>query len=434
MTVLFITILNMSITASVVALAVMLVRIPLKKAPKIFSYALWGVVLFRLICPISIASSLSFMPTSSTAIPQNIVSSQNPAIRTGLQFVDAPINAVIGTTITPIIQDNNTSPIYMFLEIAGYVWLIGFAIMTLFAIISYVRLKRRVYYATLIRDNIFETDRINTPFVLGFINPKIYVPIGLDTSQHEYILKHEQTHIKRLDYIIKPFAFIVFALHWFNPFMWVAYILMAKDIEMSCDEAVLRNTDKDIRSAYSSTLYNLSVKRSILLSPLAFGESNAKSRIRNVVHFKKPSTLLIIISCLFMSIFLLGFSLNKVAIGVTDNVEIRYDNSTTFNENEIKSAINTVLLEFEDFKGCDLIRLWYDESASKSQTEIYMSYGHGSSNGVEQENVIVLLSDFYVDSSGGDGSFNPDTTYSNWMWILIRDSKVDKWTVDDWGY
>jgi len=333
MTALFITILNMSIAASVVTLAVMIVRIPLKKAPKIFSYVLWGVVLFRLVCPFSIESIFSLMPTSSNAIPQDITYAQNPAIQTGVQFIDAPINTAISNVLPFISTDNSINPINTIFEIAEYVWLFGFVSLLLYATIGYIRLKRRVYYATLVRDNIYETDKIKTPFVLGFIRPKIYMPIGIDPSQHDYILKHEQTHIRRRDYLIKPFAFIVFALHWFNPLMWAAYLLMSKDIEMSCDEAVLRKADEDIRGVYSSSLLNLSANRVSLLSPLAFGESDVKSRIKNVLKFKKTSRVIIVLSMVFVAVFSMGFTMNRIPqINSGGNVP-----------DEIPAAINTTI-------------------------------------------------------------------------------------------
>jgi len=205
----------MSITASIVALAVMLARIPLRKAPKIFSYALWGVVMFRLISPFSIESIFSLMPTSTNIISQDVVLTQSPII----QAIDAPISATAYNPVPIIEQTGETNIIISAIEVFAYVWLIGFIALLAYAIMGYVSLKRRVGFATLVRDNIFETDRIRTPFVLGFICPKIYFPTMLNPLKYDYILKHEQIHIKRRDYLIKPFAYIVFALHWFNPLM-----------------------------------------------------------------------------------------------------------------------------------------------------------------------------------------------------------------------
>jgi len=323
MTAIFIMILNMSITASIVALAVMLARIPLRKSPKIFSYVLWGVVLFRLVFPISIESIFSLMPTSANVIQHDIFISYNPTIQTGLPFIDEPINATFYNAL-PLIE-SGTNPI-MIVTIAGYVWLLGFIALMIYAIIGYAKLRRRVYFATLVRDNIFESDRIKSPFVFGFIRPKIYFPVGID--QMDYIVKHEQTHIKRRDYLIKPFAYIVFALHWFNPIMWLSYFLMSKDMEMSCDEAVLRKTTEDIRSEYSTTLLNLAAERVSLLNPIAFsfGESNVKERVVNVLSFKKRSKWVIVVSLVAIAVFIVGFASNRVnvvAVEMLDNSQIQ---------------------------------------------------------------------------------------------------------------
>ena len=276
---LFITILNMSITASIVALAVMLVRIPFRKVPKIFSYILWGAVLFRLVFPFSIESAFSLMPVFTNTISQEMIFSQFHAIQ--------PSDIFIKNTL-PMIENgiNSASTI---LQVASLTWFCGFVVLLLYGIVGYISLKRRVYFATLLYKNVFQTDKIKAPFVLGLIRPNIYFPISIDSSQHDYILKHEQTHIKRRDYLIKPFAYMILAMHWFNPLIWLSYFLMSKDMEMSCDEVVLRKTNKDIRKDYSMSLLNLSIKNNNLLSPIvfAFGESNVKERVKNVLNFKK---------------------------------------------------------------------------------------------------------------------------------------------------
>ena len=329
MTTLFITVLNMSITASFAALAVMLTRIPLKKAPKIFSYALWAVVLFRLIVPFSIESVFSLMPASSNAIAQTIVYSQSPEIQTGLGFM--PENVAVGNAIASAPEvishagsacagrtanmppvESAVNPIATALQVAGYVWLAGFIGLLIYAATGYLRLRRRVRFATLVRDNIFEADKIKTPIVLGFIRPKIYIPICIDVNRQDYILKHEQTHIKRRDYLIKPLGFIAFALHWFNPLMWVSYLLMSKDMEMSCDEAVLRNISKDIRSEYSTSLLSFSVSKNSLLSPIAFGESGVKERVVNVLSFKRAKRWVLVLSAIAVLVVFVGFTSNRI--------------------------------------------------------------------------------------------------------------------------
>nr|AGS53183.1 hypothetical protein [uncultured bacterium contig00081] len=381
MTAMFITVLNMSIAASFAAAAVMLVRLPLKKAPKVFSYMLWGVVLFRLACPFGIESPFGLVPASAYAIPQDIAYSQAPVARTGIGFVDAalglvyqpaalngspanrnnaanmdsgvsansgnaaysdsgasardnvhadsastgnsapPENAAAAGSAAPsgnaasavgnAPQATGATPVRTLIETSAHIWLLGFAALLIYAAASYLRLKRRVYYATLVRDNIYETDAIKTPFLLGFAQPRIYLPVGTNQAQQDFIIKHEQTHIRRRDYIIKPLAFAALAAHWFNPLMWAAYALMHKDMEMSCDEAVLGKADGDIRGAYSSSLLDLSVKRGGLLTPLAFGESDVKSRVKNALGFKKPSMAIIAAAVALVAILSVGFAVNR---------------------------------------------------------------------------------------------------------------------------
>jgi beta-lactamase regulating signal transducer with metallopeptidase domain len=325
MTTVFITILNMSITASFVALAVILARFPLRKAPKKFSYVLWGVVLFRLFFPFSIESAFSLIPTVSYSMPQSFVAPPSPAIQAGAQFADTTVYSGINNHLTPVVTEYSTIPIHAVLEIAGYIWLAGFVLLLLYALASYVQLKRKVYFATLVRDNIFETGTIKSPFVLGFFRPKIFFPANIDPEQCDYILKHEQTHIKRRDHIIKPLAYIIFAMHWFNPLMWLSYVLMSKDMEMSCDEAVLRQTTDDIRCKYSSSLLSLSAERVNLLSPtaFAFGENNVKARVKNVLNFTKPEKWVATLCVIAVSVFIVACSTNSVVTIGTDDMSDR---------------------------------------------------------------------------------------------------------------
>lgn len=354
MTALFITILNMSISAGVVALAVILVRIPMKKAPKIFSYVLWAVVLFRSICPFSFNNSFSLMPISAEVVPQNIIYSHNPAIQSGISMVDNSVNTAINNALPPANPVSGIHPIHTTLGMAVFIWLLGFAALLLYAATGYTRLKRRVCYATLIRENIYETDKINTPFVLGFIRPQIYLPMSLKNEQLDYILKHEQVHIRRRDYLIKPFAFLSLAIHWFNPIIWVSYYLMSKDMEMSCDEAVLQKADGDIRGSYSSSLLNLSAKKVNLISPLAFGESNTKSRVKNALKFKKPAIWVIFVSILIVFALFIGFASNRVAVipNLINTNEIILQNGNTGESKTITdtNTVNAITKYFQSAK------------------------------------------------------------------------------------
>ncbi|MDD2586126.1 MAG: M56 family metallopeptidase [Syntrophomonadaceae bacterium] len=304
---LFLTVLNMSLTASYVALAVIIVRLLLKKAPKIFSYALWVVVLFRLLCPCTFESPLSVLPVNTEAIPYDIIYSPNPAITTGVGIADNAMNQSIQSTLPAVNPAASVNPIGIAFEIGAIIWMLGIIVLLSYAVISYYRLKLRLSTATLVHDNIYATDRIKTPFVLGFIKPRIYIPTDLSGSELSYIIKHEETHIKHYDHIIKPAAFLALTIHWFNPLIWFSYFLMVKDMEMSCDESVMKQSNEDIRVNYSHSLLAFSAKQSGLLSPLSFGESNVKSRIKNVLNYKRPAFWVIIVAVVLMIVVSVGF-------------------------------------------------------------------------------------------------------------------------------
>ncbi|TCO72161.1 M56 family metallopeptidase [Marinisporobacter balticus] len=308
---LFIKIFNMSFSAGIVALAVMLVRMPLKKAPKIYSYVIWVVVLFRLICPFGIYSRLSLLFTSEYVLPPDILYTVNPKITSNIPILDNIANMAITNVLPADSMENSINPIQSVLEIVSFIWFLGVAVLLLYGVIEYIRLKRNVYYATLVEGNIYETDNIKTPFVLGFIHPKIFIPTTLESTQYDYIIKHEQIHIMRRDYLIKLFSFMVLAIHWLNPLIWVSYFLMSKDMEMSCDEAVLRKEEEDIRKDYSLSLLDLSTKRTGIMNPIAFGESDVKWRIKNVINFKKHAPWINIASILIVMFFLTGFISNR---------------------------------------------------------------------------------------------------------------------------
>lgn len=293
---LFISVLNMSLTASYAALAVIIARQMLKKAPKIYSYILWGVVFFRLICPVSFESALSLIPGQTNPIPPDIIYRQNPVFTTGIRNVDIAANQFMQSSLLPVDPTDSVNPIGIVLEGGAYLWLIGIAVLLCWGVVSYFRLQLRVSNATLMRDNIYESDVIHTPFVLGFIRPRIYLPAGITLQETEYILQHEQTHLKRLDHLIKPLALLAVVVHWFNPLMWLSYVLMSRDMEMSCDESVMKNSELDIRTNYASSLLSLSMKQGGLLSPLAFGESNVKTRIKNILNYRRPGFWLTIIA------------------------------------------------------------------------------------------------------------------------------------------
>ena len=308
---LFIAVLNMSLTASYVALVVIVVRFLLRKAPKIFSYCLWVAVLFRLVVPYSFQSRFSLLQLQVDTVPQDLANSQVPVVNSGIQFMDSMIARTVQSSLLPE-AGANINPLQIATEIVAAVWIFGIIVLLLYAALSYFKLKQRVSEAAAVKDRVLETNLIQTPFVLGFIKPSVYIPKGLKETEIDHILKHEQTHIRRGDHIIKPLAFLAVVLHWFNPFMWYCYFLVTKDMEMSCDESVMSQAGEDIRASYSHSLLSLTIRQSALLTPLAFGESSIKSRIKNVLNYKKPTLWVIIIAVMVLVAALTGLSSNPI--------------------------------------------------------------------------------------------------------------------------
>lgn len=314
----FTAILNMSITASYVAIGVMLVRVLLRKAPKLFSYVLWAVVLFRLVCPLSFSSGFSILGLLDVDsrthaalleyVPQDIGFMKTPAIQSGFGSVDGAVNASLPQA-TPIASVN---PMQIWMQLLSMIWIAGIVVLLTYSVLSYIKIKRQLLTATRVKDNIYESDQIRTAFVCGFLHPKIYIALGVEEADLPYLLEHERTHIRRKDHLVKPFAFFALILHWFNPLMWLSFALMSRDMEMSCDESVLQRMSQDARRGYSGSLLSLSVKGSGLFAanPLAFGESHVKARIKNVLNYKKPAFWVMVLAVIALVVSILAFSTN----------------------------------------------------------------------------------------------------------------------------
>ena len=305
---LFLELLNMSITAGYVAIVVIFLRLLLRKAPRWISCALWALVGLRLILPFSFESVISLIPSSRTITP-DILYSAEPAINSGVPTVNSVANPTIAGSLTPAVTDS-ASPMQIIMSIAGIVWLAGILAMVLYSAITYVRLRRKVDSAVLFGDNVYEGDAITSPFVLGIVKPRIYLPFAVSEVDSGYVISHEQTHIRRKDHWIKPLGFLLLTVYWFNPMMWVSYVLLCRDIEVACDEAVIRNIGGDEKRAYSLALLNCAVqRRNIAMCPLAFGEVGIKERVKNVLNYKKPAFWIIIvavIACIVAGICLLS--------------------------------------------------------------------------------------------------------------------------------
>ncbi|NLA95797.1 MAG: transcriptional regulator, partial [Clostridiaceae bacterium] len=285
---LFLKFLNMSITAGWLILAVTGLRLLLKKAPKWQVCLLWSVVGIRLVFPFSLKSALSLIPSAQTVSP-DILYSADPGIQSGIPAFNSWVNPVISETF---IQSAGASvnPLQVWTQVAAYIWLAGMVLLLLYTAFSYGRLKRKVRASIGLEDRVFICDEIDMPFILGLFKPRIYLPSGLGEDQQALIMAHERAHLERRDHWWKPLGFLLLTLYWFNPLSWLAYILLCRDIEMACDEKVVRDLGKEGRLEYSQTLLASSIPhRAIMACPLAFGEVAVKERIRSVLHYKKPA-------------------------------------------------------------------------------------------------------------------------------------------------
>ncbi len=367
----------MSLMASIAILLVLLMRLLLKKAPKVISYALWGIVLFRLLCPVFVESRLSLFGlldipsvekeiviSDGESIPEDetysqsseytspdadpyvppAVEEQTPALPTQEQQPAASADEQITAEpdVPAAVEKEPISPY----TVVGGIWLGGALAMAAYAVISYIKLKGQLVTASPLRDNIYLADGITSPFVMGLIKPKIYLPSDLSEREQPYIIMHEQQHIKRLDHIVKLAAFAALCIHWFNPSVWVAFIVSGKDMEMSCDEAVIGRMGDSIRADYAASLLSLATGKHIIAGmPLAFGEGDTKGRIRNLISRKKPAFWVIltaIIAVMVLAVCLLTnpvteklpFDLDDIVIDSANAVDLRRSTPSDFDLNE----------------------------------------------------------------------------------------------------
>ncbi len=285
----FLKLLNLSISASWLVLVVLALRLVLKRAPKWVNVLLWGMVALRLMLPFSIESALSLIPSAETLSPEVVQFDPAPTITSGVELIDNAVNPSLSESFAaaPLASVN---PLYVWTYLAGWVWLIGLAAMLLYALVSYLRLRRRVSASIPLRENIYVCDEVPSPFILGIVRPRIYLPSALDEAQRGSVLSHERAHLARRDHWWKPLGFALLAVYWFNPLLWLAYTLLCRDIELACDERVLCGMDAGQVKDYSSALLACSVPRRMLAAcPLAFGEVGVGARVKNALRYKKPA-------------------------------------------------------------------------------------------------------------------------------------------------
>lgn len=346
MKVLFISLLNMSIVASWLIVAVILFRLIFKKAPKWIVALLWCLVGFRLLCPFSIQAPFSLIPSTNTFI----VDSNNVTMDTGINNMDSALNAYLmqsynetnGTTVSfgEKLITSSTATVLL------YIWIAGIIFLVIGSLISYIRLKGKLNDAVRYEGNIYQTDRISSPFVFGIIRPRIYIPYSLESDQMECVILHEQAHIKRRDHIIKPVGYLLLSVYWFNPLVWVAFIMLCRDIELACDERVIREMGLDKKRLYSETLLKCSIPQSMLLScPVAFAEVSVKERIVNIMKIKKTNKLFVLGAILVALAVVAVFTTNPVKASTDDKEEpvVIHLSSPIVNLNDTaNSAENTV--------------------------------------------------------------------------------------------
>ena len=291
MSTLFLKIVHMSVSASWIAAAVLVLRLCLKRAPKWVNVLLWGFVAVRLLFPFSIESTLSLLPRTDAVLPAAMTAPAAP-----MQAGAAPVTS----------SSAAVSPVPVWLPILAWVWTAGIAVLLLYTAVSTLRLRYKVREAVRLQGNIYQSERIGSPFVLGTLRPKIYLPYRMDSRDRQHVIAHEQAHLRRGDHLWKPLGFLLLTLHWFNPVMWLSYVLLCRDIELACDEAVIKELGCEQRADYMQALVSCSVnRRRIAACPLAFGEIGVKERVKSVMNYKKPTfwiILVVVIACIVLAV------------------------------------------------------------------------------------------------------------------------------------
>lgn len=292
----FIELLNMGLTATWVVLAVLAVRALCHKAPRSLVVALWGLVGLRLVCPFVMESVLSLIPSAEIVSP-DILLAEQPKIHTGVAMLNSTVNPILSEHLAPEysiwgapIPGASANPMQIIAFVAAVIWIVGMGLMFTYSLTSYLWLRHKVKVSLCYRDNIYICDSIATPFVFGVIKPRIYVPSGMEEEQMNCVIAHESAHLKRKDHWWKTLAFFLLSVYWFQPLLWISYLLFSKDIERACDERVVREMEPEDRKRYAEALVSCSLqKRRMFACPLAFGEVGVKNRVKSVLNYKKPA-------------------------------------------------------------------------------------------------------------------------------------------------
>ena len=374
---LFLKIINMSISASWLVLAVLILRFVLKKAPKWINVLLWGIVAIRLICPFSFESTLSLIPSAET-IPLNIGMDTTPTINSGISAINNAVNPIISQSNTPM-AGSSVNLLQITIGIYEYIWIFGMIALALYTAISYWRLRRKVDTAVRYKDNIFQSENVSFPFVLGIIKPRIYLPFKMNGQYLEYVVAHEQAHICRKDHWWKPLGFLLLMIHWFNPLMWLAYVLLCRDIELACDEKVIKELGNEQRGDYTQALVACSVNRRMIAAcPLAFGEVSVKERVKSVMNYKKPAFWVIIISVIVCVGVAVCFLTNPKQDSYTLRIVVPAGSQEKFvyTDEEVSTIRNSIKIWSGDGLGdTEVILSPVNKTTETGYTATYLTHG-----------------------------------------------------------
>ena len=375
---LFLKIINMSISASWLILAVLILRLVLKKAPKWVNVLLWGIVAVRLICPLSFESALSLIPSSET-IPLDIEMAAKPTIDSGVPAINSVVNPVLSSFAPPQHVLTSANPLQIWIPILNIIWLIGVGALLLYTAVSYWRLCRKVDTAVRYKGNIFQSENVSSPFVLGIIKPRIYLPFNMNGQDLEHVVAHEQAHIRRKDHWWKPLGFLLLTIHWFNPLMWLAYVLLCRDIELACDEKVIKELGNEQRADYMQALVACSVNRRMIAAcPLAFGEVGVKERVKSVMNYKKPAFWVIIIAVIICVGVVACFLTNPKQDRYTLRIVVPAGSQEEFvyTDEEVSTVRNSIKIWSGDGLGDTEVLLFpVNKTAETGYTATYLTHG-----------------------------------------------------------
>lgn len=363
----FFWVLNTSISASFLVAAIIILRLILKKAPKAMIVALWGMVAIRLICPFSLESALSLIPSEETIPTEQFETFETQNDDYNLHIVSNPIYSDdVDYTMPGDVGSNSLDSIY-----AYFGWLGGMGIMLAYSAICYIAIRTKVRFSVPHKDNIRLCDSIRTPFILGVFKPKMYLPSNIPDAEKEYVIAHENAHLKRRDHWWKPLGFVLLSLHWFNPLMWVAYILLCRDIEFACDEKVVKSLGEEGKKPYSEALLNCSVPRKMITAcPVAFGETGVKDRIKSVLNYKKPAFWVILIAVILSVVVAVCFMTNPAGSKLVDVFNIKFTIISNINISTPDGVFDTYDVD-EIGVAADFVKSVriYDTPVSQSRSE-----------------------------------------------------------------